>query len=108
VPPPPSHTHSCTPSADRIKIDRFKKAGRRAVGPDINLSVQHVLNCGNAGSCHGGTIVGTYQWIKEITDKTSTGVSYATSQPYLACSSESTEGFCQMVCSLMLLFCSSS
>ena len=37
--------------ADRIKI------ARNAQGVEINLSVQHVLNCGGhlAGSCHGGT-----------------------------------------------------
>jgi hypothetical protein len=37
--------------ADRIKI------ARHAVGDEINLSVQWVLNCGGsvAGSCHGGS-----------------------------------------------------
>jgi cathepsin X len=83
--------------ADRIKIDRFKKARKgEAVGPDINLSVQHMLNCGNAGSCHGGSIAGPYQWIQQISEQTGSGISYATSQPYLACSKESTEGFCKM------------
>ena len=33
--------------ADRIKI------ARKGKGVDINLSVQHLLNCGTAGSCHG-------------------------------------------------------
>jgi cathepsin X len=77
--------------SDRIKI------ARKAQGTDVMLSVQHVLNCGNAGSCHGGSVDGTYQWIKRISDKTGSGVSYFTSQPYLACSSESKEGFCPKV-----------
>lgn len=72
---------------DRIKI------ARKAKGIDINLSVQHLLNCGNAGSCHGGSVVGPFQWIHEISRKGS-GISYETSMPYMACSKESTEGFC--------------
>jgi cathepsin X len=73
---------------DRIKIDR------QAQGDDIQLSVQHVLNCGNAGSCHGGSGGGVYQWIKSIGDSTGSGVSYFSGQPYMACSKESKEGFC--------------
>lgn len=69
--------------ADRVKIARGGK------GIDINPSVQHVLNCGDAGSCHGGDSSSLYQWIKK-----NGYVSTETSQPYLACSKESTEGFC--------------
>ena len=29
-----------------------------AKGIDINLAVQHVLNCGEVGSCHGGSVDG--------------------------------------------------
>jgi cathepsin X len=75
---------------DRVKI------ARGAEGVDVNLAVQHVLNCGNVGSCHGGSIDGTYQWIHSIS-KTGTGISYETANPYLACSSESQEGFCPHV-----------
>ena len=39
--------------ADRIKIDRMKK---NLVGPDLDLSIQAVLNNGGGGSCHGGKI----------------------------------------------------
>jgi cathepsin X len=81
--------------ADRIKIDRITKAtkaGKVLSGTDVNLSVQHVLNCGGVGSCHGGSIAGTYQFIKG-----SSGISYETSMPYIACSSESQEGFCPHV-----------
>jgi len=74
--------------ADRIKI------ARNASGIDIQLSVQHMLNCGNAGSCYGGEPNSAYQWIKEIGDKTGTGIAYLTGQPYLACSKDSKEGFC--------------
>ena len=72
---------------DRIKI------ARNAKGIDINLSVQHILNCGNIGSCHGGSVVGPYQWMKKLSERGS-GISYETSNPYMACSSESNEGFC--------------
>jgi len=72
---------------DRIKI------ARGGQGIDINLSVQHVLNCAGVGSCHGGTTPGVYEWLK-AKSVTGTGLSYETSMPYMACSSESTEGFC--------------
>ena len=72
---------------DRIKI------AREAKGTDIQLSVQHILNCGNAGSCHGGSLDGPYQWIHKLSQE-GTGISYATSNPYMACSSESKEGMC--------------
>lgn len=45
-----------------------------------------------AGSCHGGSHTGVYQFIKD-----GHAVPFDTCQPYLACSSESKEGFCQHV-----------
>ena len=77
--------------ADRIKI------ARNAVGSEITLSVQHMLNCGTAGSCHGGSVDGPYQWIHSISVSTKSGISYESGQPYLACSKDSTEGFCPKV-----------
>jgi len=74
---------------DRIKIARGGK------GIDINLSVQHILNCGNVGSCHGGSVIGPYAWLSKISKSTGSGISYETSNPYLACSSESEEGICK-------------
>jgi cathepsin X len=74
--------------ADRIKI------ARGGLGADIGLSIQYVLNCGAdiAGSCHGGSATGVYEFIK------STGfVPYDTCMPYIACSAESNEGFCSNV-----------
>jgi len=75
---------------DRIKI------ARNASGIDINLAVQHMLNCGGVGSCKGGSIDGPYQWIKSISEKGS-GISFETSNPYVACTSDSSEGFCPHV-----------
>lgn len=74
--------------ADRIKI------ARRGQGEDINLSIQNILNCGGdiAGSCHGGYHTGVYEMIQ-----TQGFVPYDTCMPYIACSSESTEGFCPHV-----------
>jgi cathepsin X len=73
--------------ADRVKIARGAK------GIDINPSVQHILNCGNVGSCHGGSVTGPYNWLHKISQQ-GAGISYETSNPYLACSSESSEGIC--------------
>merc|ERR1719231_1974486 len=73
---------------DRIKI------ARKAAWPDVELSVQHILNCGNVGSCHGGSVPGPYQWLHRIS-QTGAGISYDTSNPYMACSSESKEGICK-------------
>lgn len=77
--------------ADRIKI------ARNAEGIDIFPSVQHILNCGDGGSCMGGFVDGAYQWLYRVSVITGTGVSYESAQPYLACSSDSLEGFCQHV-----------
>lgn len=74
--------------ADRVKIARKNK------GDDINLSIQFILNCGGkvAGSCHGGYHTGTYQFIKD------TGfIPFDTCMSYMACSPDSTEGFCEHV-----------
>lgn len=75
--------------ADRIKIHRKKKG---IDAPDINLSVQAILNCGAgiAGSCHGGTPTGVFELIKNNLGH----VPYDSCQPYMACSADSTEGFC--------------
>jgi len=74
--------------ADRIKIARGCK------GDDINLSPQFVLNCGAhvAGSCHGGSHTGAYQFIKDHGS-----IPFDTCAPYVACSDDSSEGFCPHV-----------
>lgn len=81
--------------ADRIKIARQREAkGSSHHHDDINLSIQYILNCGGqmAGSCHGGGETGTFQMIKQ-----NGFVPYDTCMPYLACSSNSTNGFCPFV-----------
>jgi cathepsin X len=73
--------------ADRIAILR---GGKGAV---INLAIQHLLNCGHeAGSCYGGNALSAYAWIFE-----NGHIAYASANPYLACSSDSKEGFCGAV-----------
>lgn len=71
--------------ADRIKIARH---GR---GTEINLAIQYILNCGTkvAGSCHGGSHTGAFQFIKEAGH-----IPYDTCLQYEACSAESKEGTC--------------
>ena len=73
--------------ADRIKI------ARGARGIDVQLSAQRVLDRCGVGSCHGGTVGGTYQWIDSISSKTGSGISCCTSNSYVACSSVSKEDF---------------
>lgn len=81
--------------ADRIKIIR---KGR---GPDINLAVEHVRNCNNQdaewqqGSCYGGWTLGVYEWLHKISTETGVGLTYETSQPYMACSTDSKFGLCR-------------
>jgi len=74
---------------DRVKI------ARKAAAVDIDLSVQHILNCANVGSCYGGSVDGPYQWIYSISSSTGSGISYETSNPYIACSSDSNFGLCK-------------
>jgi cathepsin X len=73
---------------DRIKIQRKKQ---NIPGPDINLAIQYILNCGSeiAGSCYGGTATGAYEFIHK-----SGFIPFDSCQIYIACSSDSDEGFC--------------
>jgi cathepsin X len=74
--------------ADRIKI------ARNATGTEINLSIQFLLNCGgsSAGSCQGGSAIRAYEFIHEMGY-----VPYDTCLPYIACSEQSTNGYCPHV-----------
>lgn len=79
----------------RIKIARYFQGDNIGThDDDIQLSIQYLLNCGTdvAGSCFGGSHSGVYQFIYD------TGyIPYDTCQPYLACSTNSTYGFCPYV-----------
>jgi cathepsin X len=59
---------------------------------EINLSIQYILNCASsvAGSCHGGSASGVYEYIKLHSGY----IPYDTCMSYVACSSDSTNGFC--------------
>jgi len=70
--------------ADRIKIMR------KAAYPDINLSIQFILNCRLGGSCNGGDHLAAY---KAITDYGS--IPYEDCMVYQACSSDSAEEGCK-------------
>lgn len=91
--------------ADRIKISQqYYKHGSNLgvnnpsleptngpVTPEINLSIQFLLNCG-PGTCHGGSAIHAYEFIKQFGY-----IPYDTCQSYIACSDGSNEGFCPFV-----------
>ena len=58
--------------ADRIKI------ARKGAFPDTTLAIQTILNCGQqiAGTCHGGTATGAFQFVQEHTIPDSTCQQY--------------------------------
>lgn len=90
----PNYCGSCwAHGAISSLMDRIKIA-RKGEGHDINLSIQFILNCGagTAGSCHGGYHTGAYELIQQ-----KGFIPFETCQPYIACSSESKEGFCPQV-----------
>jgi len=87
----PQYCGSCWAHAALSSLGDRIKIARGCAGDDINLSVQFVLNCGGAvaGSCHGGSHTGVYQFVKDHGS-----IPFDTCAPYVACSAESQEGFC--------------
>ena len=93
--------HSAVSSlSDRIAISRARARAIRNDKNDDNMiesnvfSVQFILNCGMkiAGSCSGGSATGVFQFIHE------TGfIPLDDCQPYIACSQDSHDGFCEHV-----------
>ena len=85
----PSYCGSCwahgsiSALADRIKI------ARNAKFPDINLSIQFLLNCQFGGSCMGGDHLAAYKAIKEYGQ-----IPFDDCMVYQACSSDSKEAAC--------------
>lgn len=80
--------------ADRIKIIQyFYEENLQKENDEINLSIQFLLNCASdAGSCTGGSALRAYKFIHEYGF-----IPYDTCQSYIACSSDSQEGFCPWV-----------
>lgn len=70
--------------SDRIKIVR------KAQWPDINLSIQFLLNCKMGGSCNGGDHLATYKAIKDYGS-----IPFDDCMIYQACSEDSKETVCQ-------------
>ena len=70
--------------ADRIKIMR------KAAWPDINLSIQFILNCQMGGSCNGGDHLATYKAIHKYGS-----IPFEDCMVYQACSSDSKEEACK-------------
>lgn len=89
----PQYCGSCWAHASVSALGDRIKIAQRGRGMTINLSVQHILNCGNVGSCMGGSIEGPYQWLSDQSQRGG-GLSYFSQNPYIACSSDTTNGFC--------------
>jgi cathepsin X len=88
----PQYCGSCwAHGAASALADRIKIADGNAGETEINLSIQYILNCGanSAGTCNGGDQGAAYEFIQS-----SGGIPYDTCQPYMACSYDSSEGFC--------------
>ena len=86
-------------TSDDIPTGRLGELGP-PVGPDLDLSVQHLLNCGPKNSekhghlsCHGGSSLRAYKYIHEKLGY----VVGDTCLSYLACSDDSEEGFCDEI-----------
>jgi cathepsin X len=85
----PSYCGSCwahgsiSALSDRIKIMR------KAKFPDINLSIQFLLNCQFGGSCMGGDHLATYKAIHDYGH-----IPFEDCMIYQACSSDSKEKAC--------------
>jgi len=97
----PQYCGSCWAFASLSALQDRIKIQRGARGTDVRLSMQHVLNCGFAGTCNGGNQGDVYAWIHDLTKRTGSGVAYDTVNPYIACSGgnpngggATTEGFC--------------
>ena len=91
------YQHGNTTTPTNTKVTNLRKTlteneNEMPIYSEINLSVQFLLNCGSPMSCHGGSGLHAYKLIQEFGY-----VPYDTCQSYIACSSESQEGFCPHV-----------
>ena len=103
----PQYCGSCWAFAALSALNDRIKIVRGAAAPDIQLSVQHVLNCGSAGTCNGGNAGDVYAWMTQ-----NGHVAYETVNPYIACSSGNPSGqgvtqngFCQAEATLNMTKC---
>jgi cathepsin X len=87
----PQYCGSCWAHGAMSSLSDRVKIARKAKGPDINLPVQFLLNCGvdEAGSCNGGDHYAAYEFLHEYGD-----IPFDTCLAYEACSSDSTEKAC--------------
>ena len=93
----PQYCGSCWAFAAASSLSDRVKIARDAKGSDVQISVQHILNCASmeGGSCEGGSAGGVYQWAQEMGPHE--GISLESNKPYIACSAESpqtTVGLC--------------
>ena len=87
----PQYCGSCWAHGAMSSLSDRVKIARNAEGPDINLPVQFILNCGveKAGSCNGGDHYAAYEFLHNYGD-----IPFDTCLAYEACSSDSEEKAC--------------
>merc|ERR1711998_144885 len=74
----PQYCGACWAFASLSSINDRIKIARKDEFPEIVLSPQHMLSCGDAGSCKGGNHFMAFKWLTEQ------GVTDETCAPYLA------------------------
>ena len=96
----PQYCGSCWAFAALSALQDRIKIARGGAGTEIQLSMQHVLNCGTAGTCNGGNQIEVYSWAYSIS-LLGSGIAYESVNPYYACSpgnpsgrGATSEGFC--------------
>lgn len=90
----PQYCGSCWAFAPLSALSDRIKIARDGQGSDAILSTQHVLNCcTSCGTCNGGNELAVYEWLHT----NQVALAYESVNPYLACTSDSPDGFCPHV-----------